>query len=262
MPDATDDLAHVRELLARHGLPDAEPRPAPHQGDANRTYLAGGYVIRLARPDVLEDWRTELFAHPYVHARGIRTPRLIAGGEFYTILERIEGRNMDADASEAFFRDLGVQLARLHALPFPEDPEKMLDDHAGPAPIDLEHLDEALRPLAERLDSWANLTNETFIHGDLLPGNVLVGPGGEATLIDWGDAGRGHAAYDLAFVPLVGLPSTLAAYAVAGGTVDADLRRRLVALRLETVAYRASVGERAWTDEALEHRELLERLAR
>ncbi len=254
----------VRNLLARHELPDAKPHLAAHQGDVNDTYLVGAFVVRLARiekDEALEDWRTEVFAHPYVHRHGVRTPCLIAWGEHYTIVERIEGCNMDADAPMSFFRSLGAQLARLHALPFPDDPTGALDDHTDPASINLAYLAEPLRPLGERLAPYTALTGETFIHGDVMPGNVLVGPHDEAVLIDWGDAGRGHPAYDLCAIPLVGLWATLEAYTAAGGPMDADSLRRLTARRLEIAAYHASVGDQSWTDELLVHFSLLNRLA-
>jgi len=39
---------------------------------------------------------------------------------------------------------------------------------------------------------------EGFVHGDLIPGNLLVHEGRIAAIIDWGVAGRGDTAQDLA----------------------------------------------------------------
>ncbi len=84
----------------------------------------------------------------------------------------------------------------------------------------------ALRPLRDRLDGWlttpawnaADLIDvaavrrladealevvdepilEGFVHGDLIPGNLLVDGGRLTSILDWGGAGRGDLAQDLA----------------------------------------------------------------
>jgi len=83
-----------------------------------------------------------------------------------------------------------------------------------------------LRPLLQRLDGWLNNpewnathlidvtavkrlaaqatevlgepVTEGFVHGDLIPGNLLVDEGRLTAVIDWGTAGRGDTAQDLA----------------------------------------------------------------
>ena len=244
----------VRALLARHGLPIAEPVLAPRQGDANRTYLVGSLVVRLARPAILEDWRTECLAHPYVHAQGIRTPRLVAHGEFYTVLERVAGRNMHERASETFFRSLGAQLARLHTLPPPPDPDGVLEDMRRVA-IDLSGLPTPLRPLATELRDVRDADGEDFVHGDLTMDNILVGPDDEAILLDWGDAGHGGAVGDFAEIPVAGLPAALDAYGA-----DAAFRRRTVAMVLRAAKRLDEDGDSNAILRAVEGLPILERL--
>lgn len=54
------------------------------------------------------------------------------------------------------------------------------------------------RLAAEALEVVGEPTAEGFVHGDLIPGNLLVDQGRLAAIIDWGGAGRGDLAQDYA----------------------------------------------------------------
>lgn len=237
-------VSRVRHLLKRHGLPAVEPVLGESQGYANHTYFAGDVVVRLAKADSLESWRAELVAHPYAFAHGIRTPRMIAHGDHYTILERISGRTISPDTSDTFYRDFGQQLARLHRLPPPPDPRGHLGVHEPPS-IRLELIPSALRDLAVELASEADDTARDFIHGDLNRSNILETPDGKAVLLDWGDSGYGHRAYEFADLPFEKLELCLAAYVEEGGLVDGGFRRRLAALILGRAHHRSDLVEGA-----------------
>lgn len=65
----------------------------------------------------------------------------------------------------------------------------------APARIDV----DAVRRLAyEARETLAERVPTRFVHGDLIPGNVLIGDGRLSAIIDWGGAGWGDPAQDLA----------------------------------------------------------------
>ena len=74
--------------------------------------------------------------------------------------------------------------------------ERWLDDPRWRAPelIDVAHV---RRLAGEALDVPTSV-EPSFVHGDLIPGNLLVGSGRLAAIVDWGGAGYGDPAQDLA----------------------------------------------------------------
>lgn len=88
---------------------------------------------------------------------------------------------------------------------------------------------------AERLEAYSPPADiKTSIHGDVHRFNVFSGPGGELlALLDWGDAGWGDPAYDLARAPLEALAPMLAAYEAASRRgLGPDVRGRILRYRL------------------------------
>lgn len=62
-------------------------------------------------------------------------------------------------------------------------------------------VENTLRRAAGVLDeavSLATAGGSVVIHGEIEPRNIIIGPEGESTLVDWGDLGLGWAALDLA----------------------------------------------------------------
>ncbi|MCK4593096.1 phosphotransferase [bacterium] len=62
-------------------------------------------------------------------------------------------------------------------------------------------MEDILRRAAGVLDeavSLATAGGPVVVHGEIEPRNIIVGTGGEYTLVDWGDLGLGWAALDLA----------------------------------------------------------------
>jgi aminoglycoside phosphotransferase (APT) family kinase protein len=70
-----------------------------------------------------------------------------------------------------------------------------LDDPSASSLLDVEAVRRLAAPADDLIDEPVT---ERFVHGDLIPGNLLVDNGRMAAVIDWGGAGRGDAAQDLA----------------------------------------------------------------
>lgn len=77
------------------------------------------------------------------------------------------------------------------------------------------------RLAAEALEVVDEPTDEGFVHGDLIPGNLLVERARLAAVIDWGGAGRGDTAQDLAPAWAVLPASARAAFRQTVGADDA-----------------------------------------
>lgn len=212
----------LRAACRRHGFAAERIEPLPATGLANRIYaLDGGYILRVARDDpvAIADSRTEAVAVPVAVAAGIRTPRLLVFDDSldtpFTIYERIAGTPLGTTEltpaqTAAAHRELGREMAAIHTrITRCDDPPGWLDH---PEPSDHRHdLDAARSALSPEDAQWAEellarlapcigAAREAaprFLHGDLLPMNVMVGPaGGFAAVIDWGDAGWGDPALD------------------------------------------------------------------
>ncbi len=74
--------------------------------------------------------------------------------------------------------------------------ERWIDDPRWHAQ-DLIDVDGVRRSAAQSREVADSLTGSGFLHGDLIPGNILVESGRLASIIDWGGAGRGDPAQDL-----------------------------------------------------------------
>lgn len=148
------------------------------------------------------------------------------GGEFY-IVRRIEGENVPrrllrdeqyAAARAALTRQLGVVLARIHAIPIdglegvprpaatPSIAEQQLERHEqllrtiAPEPHPAFEL--AIRWLRTRLPTPRPPDGEarTLVHGDFRIGNVLFGAEGLRAVLDWEIAHVGDPMEDLSWV--------------------------------------------------------------
>ncbi len=75
--------------------------------------------------------------------------------------------------------------------------DRWLDDPAWNA-ANLVDVDAVRRLAAEAREVVGEPAVEGFVHGDLIPGNLLVRDGRLDAVLDWGGAGRGDTAQDLA----------------------------------------------------------------
>ena len=134
----------------------------------------------------------------------------IDGSDAWTARADLAGRSLDSLA-----HDLARAVRAIGEVTVGEARQRPPGSRGGP-----------LRPLLERLNDWldnpawnaARLIDvaaikrlaaealevadepviEGFVHGDLIPGNLLVDQGRLTAIIDWGGAGRGDTAQDLA----------------------------------------------------------------
>jgi aminoglycoside phosphotransferase (APT) family kinase protein len=147
-----------------------------------------------------------------------------------TALGRLEKPSL---ASPAAWAAAGAAIRTLHDAPLPPWPGKSVDDLATRLEVECEWLvaNDVLpadvvahnRRLAETvLRPWT----PAFIHGDLQITHVFVGEDDDVTgIIDWSEASRGDALFDLATLTLAheeNLDDLLAGY---GTDVDRDLIR-------------------------------------
>ena len=198
-------------------------------------------VLKIAvdSSGALDDARTESVAAPMALAAGIRVPRLIAFDDSgsvtnraYSLWERIHGETLglfapDPLSSPATWRDVGHQLALLHNRVLDcVDPHGWLDH-----PTRDSHLEERIASMAaaSNIDSalvrklehcakvWRPAVDSSlavrFLHNDVHAMNVMCARDGSLLgLLDWGDAGWGDPALELAQVPLSAVPFVLRGY--------------------------------------------------
>jgi aminoglycoside phosphotransferase (APT) family kinase protein len=142
-------------------------------------------------------------------------------------------------ASPAAWAAAGAAIRKLHQAPLPPWPGKSLDTFASQLDVECEWLVSAgvlptdlvtrNREVAEAaLRPWT----PAFTHGDLQITHIFVGDDDEVTgVIDWSEAGRGDALFDLAILTLgheEQLEHVVAGY---GTDVDVDVVRGWWSLR-------------------------------
>ena len=134
----------------------------------------------------------------------------IAGDDAWALRNHLEGRRLDALAG-----DLASAVAAIGRIANCEAPLRVPGTRGGP-----------LRPLLDRLLGWLDApewnaaslldvaavrrlvsealdvadepVSQGFVHGDLIPGNVLVAEERLTAILDWGGAGFGDVAQDFA----------------------------------------------------------------
>jgi aminoglycoside phosphotransferase (APT) family kinase protein len=232
----------------------------------------GGYPERLVvrrdmganmYPDALSR-RDEFAVLQRAFERGVRVPRPrwcvdaadAVGGRAFFVMDRVDGESVGrrvvklpelAEARATMAREMGRQLARIHALPCNDLPFLSRPDaHEGAC----EKAERGMRSLMDELSRhhpvwehtlrWLSTHRPpaaaqgpvTLVHGDFRVGNLLVAPSGLAAVIDWEFAHVGDIHEDLAWPQMrdwrfeqdhlrvggVGTPDELlAGYAEAGG---------------------------------------------
>ena len=245
----------VDAILAHHGL-QGPWQQLPATGIANRIYATDDLVLRIAveGQEALDDVRTESVAAPVARAAGVCVPRLVAFDDSgtvvdrpYSLWERVHGETLGLFAPEpcscpATWRAVGRQLALLHnRVQDCPDPHGWLDRPAREL-----HLEERVASLAAAATIDPALAGEfdraakalrpalqgpltvRFLHNDIHAMNVMCARDGTLlALLDWGDAGWGDPALELAQVPLDAAPFVLQGYESAAHLDDAAEARML-----------------------------------
>jgi aminoglycoside phosphotransferase len=184
-------LAEAERLLRYLGLPSA-PLSLAADGEDNYVVLAPGYVVRL-RGGFAYDHRREVESARQAQALGVHAPSNVAAAAHWSVWERLPGTNQWRAplVTPAFWRGLGQDLARLHALQAgPEATPPNLNDWHPLVPR-IEGLAVSERRLLDRVArEEIPLRRLVYAHGDLHGGNMIVSPtGGYAGIVDWANAG-------------------------------------------------------------------------
>ncbi len=241
-------------IVRRFGIDPATIQALP-AGEANHTWRVGDeLVLRIPRNDgpLSDDLRKERLVVPIARSAGISTPEIIAfeegidqTGRPVMVLRRVAGTDLERaglpeTASVPIYREVGRQIARLHAATGSrfaapagvprdddgDDPRLLLDPLVAAGALDPATA-TWLRDWFDRLAPYVpSALAVVLIHGDLAPRNLLVDPtsGAFLALIDWGDAALADPAMDFAKLPLAMLPTVLEGYLGHGDWDDDQLR--------------------------------------
>ena len=289
MVDQVGTVTHA-ELVAiarRHGLAPPPGLPTPWTGATGHVFPLGDVVVKIPfdTPPTIEAVATDAALAPFVRAKGVEVPELIAFDDSRSVLpvpfaifrrvddaESLDRVSGNRTAVDKVWEAVGRQLALVHAvaeagdIPItlrtfrqsPElDPRPWVDDLQSRGMLTEDDV-RWLRALLDRLapDALANVPL-TFCHGDVNAANVLVAArtGRFRALIDWAGAGWIDAAWDFAGVSLDLVPSLLRGHrAVAPLPNDDTAEARICWCQIQIRLYAV---RNAPPDEAL-----VERLAR
>lgn len=249
----------LQAIVERHQLTlDGPVEPMPSNGVVHSLWsLGSGYVLRVPKPEemCLGDLRAEVVAIPVARAAGVRTPDLIAFDDScaildvpYAIVERVHGTDLsqlapDDDRLSDLYRQLGVQLATLHTAPAPDphpwfrtpgtwDVDALLGETVAAGMLDTNAQRWFARVLGETT-THESPPRTCFLHDDVKPDNMMANQHDELVLIDWGDAGIGDPAHDLAGLRAAAIAQALIGYReIVGLTTDPTLEQRIVHLAL------------------------------
>jgi thiamine kinase len=168
LPPAETLAELARALPAHRALGAWTPLPG---GRVNRLWQQGDLVLKIydpagASPLFANDPRAEAAALRHTAPHGL-APELRAEGAGWVAYAHVPGTTWQSDVT----RVAGL-LAKLHALPLPQDPAIPIQAQDWPFP-------------------------PCLIHGDPVPGNILV-QRDQALLIDWQCPALGDPAHDLA----------------------------------------------------------------
>jgi Ser/Thr protein kinase RdoA (MazF antagonist) len=200
-----------QELREALGVESLQRRPWPYRASLpmEELDLRGKRLLLkdlsrsrdLPRPPLAPDPRREPAIYRNVLAPlGVNgTPLLAAADEIsarWLVLELIDGTPLWQIGDLAIWQEAARWLARLHALPVPDD--KAL------ARYDAAHLQERLeltpatQRCAKRVAERLAALPVRLIHGDFYPANILVETGPRIRVVDWETCGTGPAVLDVA----------------------------------------------------------------
>ncbi len=259
MPFMTVTDAQLARIVARHDLTLTGPiRPMASNGVVHALWALGReYVLRVPKPEemCLGDLHAEVAAIPVARAAGVRTPALVAFDDTqeiievpYAIVDRVHGTDLSQLAPDDIrvpdlFRQLGVQLATLHTAPVPDphrwfrvpgtwDVDALLAETVAAGMLDRNARRWFARML-EETETDHGTPRTCFLHNDVKPDNMMVNHHDELVLIDWGDAGIGDPAHDLASLRAAAIAQALSGYReIVDPNTDPTLEQRVVHLAL------------------------------
>jgi Ser/Thr protein kinase RdoA (MazF antagonist) len=199
------------ELRAALGVPTVRRLPWPYHSSLPMEELdLGGVRLLLKdlsssgdllRPALAPLPGREIAVYRHVLQRlALDGPARVAAADEtsagWLVLELIEGTPLWQVGDLETWQEVARWLARLHALPVPDN-ESLVRYDAAQLRARLE-LAPAAEPLAERVADHLASLPARLIHGDFYPANVLVEPGPRIRVVDWETCGVGPAVLDLA----------------------------------------------------------------
>jgi aminoglycoside phosphotransferase (APT) family kinase protein len=215
------DIALVRRLLAEQfpDWADLPLEPVANSGTVNALYRLGAdLVVRLPR---VRDRRSPMcsLAHEFrllpalAPLLSVTLPAPVAKGapaagypHEWAVYRWLDGENPRPGDVDWLAPELAAFIRELRRVPLPGPPvgrAPALSYWDGFTRANLEVLDgvvdtgaaAALWEEALRVPPWTG--PPVWVHGDVMPGNLLVRDGRLAAVIDWGGAGVGDPACDL-----------------------------------------------------------------
>lgn len=193
-------------------------------------------VVRVGPVQDVEDIRTEAAALRFAHASGLAVPNVIAVRDGpprgLLLIESVKGSSaVPIEPNASRLRTLGAFAATLSTLDPPPGFVRRTRSISG---VDFAKLrrEAPPQPLLQRaeaiVDSFAPVSREGMVHGDLWQGNSLWLGDELAGVIDWDCAGTGPAGVDLGSLRLdaamsFGLPAAelvLEGWASVGGAAS------------------------------------------
>jgi aminoglycoside phosphotransferase (APT) family kinase protein len=277
----------VAAIGRRHGLGATRATRLPERGIFNAIFRLGPrHVLRVPRdhPAHFAALSREAAVVPAARAAGVRTPALVAYDTScdllpvpFVIYERVAGRDLGAldlepPAAAAVWRELGVDMARLHLGVRVVDLEGDLPEHdqlADPRELAERRASEGWFTSSEArwLQAWleqlapslATTPRQHCLHGDSQSTNVMVGVRSGVphyrAVVDWGSAAWGDPAFDFAGVPLRAAPFMLEGYRrVSAPYDDATAEARILWRHLQLSLYllgRGPMPRWSWAERPL-----------
>lgn len=226
--DEPDTSVKTVQNLLRDQVPGLARLPLGRLGNTgsdNALYRLGTeFVVRLPRrPEAARSLEVELVWLARLIALPVAVPEVLHAGESterypyrWAVLRWLDGTDAwDARHHDDWFGpglagELAAVVRHLRSMPVADVPPRQPGQRGGPLrALDndirswLEHADhlvdvEAVTRLWEEcLEAAVDDVAPAFVHGDLIPGNLLMANGRLTAVIDWGGLGAADPAQDL-----------------------------------------------------------------
>lgn len=226
--DEPDTSSEIVRTLLRQQVPELAELPLnalSNTGSDNVLYRLGTeFVIRLPRfLDAARRLSVELDWLPRLGGLPVAIPEVVHAGTSHALypfgwavlrwvdgIDAWEARHHDGWFSADLGHDLAAVVRHLRQTTATDAPARQAGERGGP----LLALDDRVRWWLDRADGlvdvravqrlWTKCLESAdddvapvLVHGDLIPGNLLVANGRLTAIIDWGGLGAGDPAQDL-----------------------------------------------------------------